>query len=641
MGVSAFRAARTEHDHAREGTADGAPPRNAGGRGQRRGRRGRGRRGRRGRGDDDEDDEEEPFVPVDPWRLRARIRQLSLNTPHIPDLESGLHRVQSNLGIPPEAECHETLTSCLPSPPFLSSLRSHSFPLLRPLSLARVASPRLKRGLEDTWTHFTDTLPRQIYLHILLRLPSLYFARIARVFEDAELSKPDIERMVEACWEGDWASLPQGRSHSHGPRRTHGRSPGHAHHSPSPPPRLLGQGLVGSPRASLARGLGIGATSAPASLAAGNDDAHEEGGATDEWALPFPEEWVSGAADVPPSIVRFKRSWEEFIDSLLREWKTLNLVSALLLSAILSMFQNTQMSLDPLIRTPALISLTCALMSLSYGCVYIVRFGTMRTMHNALRWADEARHTETSIWWNVWVLLAMPAVWLAWSMVSFVVAILAFVWRSGADSDPQTPNQLGSRAVLGPRVGISMLFVLGVVYFGAMVRTLGSYGYGRRGAREAARYPPMHLYLSNSRPTSTSPPPPDYLERERDVGLVGARRPGAFTPPPAISPTPRTSLDDRDRVGRTVFPPDRGTGEPQRGRDRTTRRGADIGRPRRASDAQIPLSAVTGLGLMNLPGDGSGSGVNLSGSGNGNGNGNSEATPRSSDSLVMTEKEAL
>lgn len=27
---------------------------------------------------------------------------------------------------------------------------------------------------------------------------------------------------------------------------------------------------------------------------------------------------------------------------------------------------------------------------------------------------QEARQTTTFIWWNVWVLLAMPAVWLAW-----------------------------------------------------------------------------------------------------------------------------------------------------------------------------------------------------------------------------------
>lgn len=52
------------------------------------------------------------------------------------------------------------------------------------------------------------------------------------------------------------------------------------------------------------------------------------------------------------------------------------------------MFQNQEMANDPAVRTTALISLTCALMSLSYGCVYIVRFGTMRSMYKAVRWAQ-------------------------------------------------------------------------------------------------------------------------------------------------------------------------------------------------------------------------------------------------------------
>lgn len=52
------------------------------------------------------------------------------------------------------------------------------------------------------------------------------------------------------------------------------------------------------------------------------------------------------------------------------------------------MFQNTMMAQDPVIRTAALLSLTSALMSLSFGCIYIVRFGTMRSMYKATRWAE-------------------------------------------------------------------------------------------------------------------------------------------------------------------------------------------------------------------------------------------------------------
>ena len=52
------------------------------------------------------------------------------------------------------------------------------------------------------------------------------------------------------------------------------------------------------------------------------------------------------------------------------------------------MFQTQAMADDPVIRTAALLSLTSALMSLSFGCIYIIRFGTMRSMHKATRWAE-------------------------------------------------------------------------------------------------------------------------------------------------------------------------------------------------------------------------------------------------------------
>ncbi|KAI6038086.1 hypothetical protein EDC04DRAFT_2698203 [Pisolithus marmoratus] len=53
------------------------------------------------------------------------------------------------------------------------------------------------------------------------------------------------------------------------------------------------------------------------------------------------------------------------------------------------MFQDQRMAYDPPICTTALVSLTSALMSLSYGCVHIVRLATIKSMHKATRWAQE------------------------------------------------------------------------------------------------------------------------------------------------------------------------------------------------------------------------------------------------------------
>jgi hypothetical protein len=46
-------------------------------------------------------------------------------------------------------------------------------------------------------------------------------------------------------------------------------------------------------------------------------------------SLPFLDEWTPF---VSPALIQFKHSWEAFIDSLMWEWKTLVVISALLAS---------------------------------------------------------------------------------------------------------------------------------------------------------------------------------------------------------------------------------------------------------------------------------------------------------------------
>ena len=41
-----------------------------------------------------------------------------------------------------------------------------------------------------------DVIPRQIYLHLLLRLPYLYFSRVTRIFEEAEMTMPQIKQGI-------------------------------------------------------------------------------------------------------------------------------------------------------------------------------------------------------------------------------------------------------------------------------------------------------------------------------------------------------------------------------------------------------------------------------------------------------------
>ncbi|KAG6873165.1 hypothetical protein C0995_002014 [Termitomyces sp. Mi166 len=195
---------------------------------------------------------------------------------------------------------------------------------------------------------FFDMVPRQIYLYFLFTLPSLYFSRVAQIFEEAELSMSDIRRMA------------------------------------------------------------------------------------DPWEYPMP------AAD-PQPIAGLKESWEHLIDSLIGEWIMLKFVSALLLSAILITLQIGDTLTDPYTRYSAFLAL-------------------------------EAQKAKTSIWWNIWVLLAMPAVWLSWSILFYIACVMTLVWRIGTADD--TILQIAPLTVFDPRIAVTFAFTLGLVYLGLIIRAV-------------------------------------------------------------------------------------------------------------------------------------------------------------------------
>jgi hypothetical protein len=197
------------------------------------------------------------------------------------------------------------------------------------------------------------------------------------------------------------------------------------------------------------------------------------------------------------------------------------------------MFQIEAAASDPITRTAALLSLVCAVMSLSYGVLFIIRFGTMRSMYKASRWAEAAQRSRTSIWWNVWVLLAMPAVWLAWSMIFFLATIMSFVWRTGAATDAMRTHDDGmpEREALAARVVITTLFGLGMVYLVAIIATFRSYGNS-------------DVYAPGSNPMTppASPPASPPMGGAQALGMVPlVPIPLSTSGPTPVTATPRCS----------------------------------------------------------------------------------------------------
>ncbi|KAK7036130.1 hypothetical protein R3P38DRAFT_2910716 [Favolaschia claudopus] len=341
---------------------------------------------------------EQPYVSVDPFKYSSRNE----SRPNYPYSGGYVPPSPATPGSPserPDLSDNPTPGQNRPSRPNTSMPMPVLTPPLRRPRYRRTWRYRLADVLSFLLILFFVRVPRQIYLHVLLRLPSLYFSRVSRLFEDAELSLPDIRRMAVA-------NANQWRDNTPGALLT---------------------------------------------------------------------TWLPPDSAVPPHLLNFKYSWEGFIDSLIREWKTQNVIATLMLSAILTMLQIDAAAADPIARTTALLSLICALMSVLFGSMYIIRFGTMRKMYKAATWADEAQKSRQSILWNVWILLAIPGVWMAWSIILFVTCIMAFAWRTGAANDPEE-GALSHNAALGLRIGTSALLVVALVYFILIIRTFRKYG---------------------------------------------------------------------------------------------------------------------------------------------------------------------
>lgn len=178
---------------------------------------------------------------------------------------------------------------------------------------------------------------------------------------------------------------------------------------------------------------------------------------------------------LPVSYLNLGIKWRGFVDSLLQEWQTLNIISALLVPGILTIFQINGATNDPVTRYLAFWSLISALMSLLYGCLFIIQFSQMKKTTIGIEWMTEAlEQYDVKQFWALDVMLALPAIWLAWSILAFIVCIMTFLWRAG----PVPPESFNSPTsmVLGFRIFVSSVLGVGFAYTASVFYTFRRYG---------------------------------------------------------------------------------------------------------------------------------------------------------------------
>jgi hypothetical protein len=135
---------------------------------------------------------------------------------------------------------------------------------------------------------------------------------------------------------------------------------------------------------------------------------------------------------------------------------------------------------------------------------------------------QQGEKLATPILWNMWVLLAMPAVWLAWlvvqhypwfvdqqrsirSIIFFVVCVMVFVWHTGTTTDSSI-SPLSPDAALRPRIVISVVLSLGILCFILILNTFAHWGYTMdKEWTQRWRYERQHYISPSTRSSAHSP----------------------------------------------------------------------------------------------------------------------------------------
>ena len=197
--------------------------------------------------------------------------------------------------------------------------------------------------------NFWKEIIRQIYRYLLLRLPSLYSNRVGRVFQEARVSKLDLELLISratathAVVVAGVVALGVGGSDI---PTSHGRKEGR---------RWILDSIAGTPRPPHGTPRNLNEREGMTEGSAGNKYGTVEYGASPSPMLtplgplrpeasqvtladsvPPDEQWT--VPHVPWSLARFKEEWETFVIRLINEWKTLNILSALLLAWVWYIF---------------------------------------------------------------------------------------------------------------------------------------------------------------------------------------------------------------------------------------------------------------------------------------------------------------
>lgn len=97
-----------------------------------------------------------------------------------------------------------------------------------------------------------------------------------------------------------------------------------------------------------------------------------------------------------------------------------------------------------------------------------------------LKSTQDSQLKADNIIWNIWVLLSLPAVWLAWAAIEFCIAIFLLLWTIVPDPGNTVQYRLDTSQptptppfvnIFGPRIAVTSTFLIGIVHIFLVIKT--------------------------------------------------------------------------------------------------------------------------------------------------------------------------
>ncbi|TFK59618.1 hypothetical protein BDN72DRAFT_590640 [Pluteus cervinus] len=115
--------------------------------------------------------------------------------------------------------------------------------------------------------------------------------------------------------------------------------------------------------------------------------------------------------------------WSQMLEKHKHKWQMLNIISLVLLPLNVTILQIESIASWEVTRTTTVLSLWFSCAGLLCGCINLLCLPRMQDLHQRLCINEE----RTSLkFWNLWIVMALPAALTIWSAISLVVTIILY-----------------------------------------------------------------------------------------------------------------------------------------------------------------------------------------------------------------------